>query len=264
MNSFSQVAVFVREAGKIGVDSQLRINFHDREYKDDGSVVTATDRAIEDFLCDRIGKVISGCNFVTEERSRTFREDADLTFVIDPIDGTDNFSNGMHNWSISVGLLDAKMNPIAGIVYAPRLDLFLFADVGKPACIGPARLYPPVPVPGLTKLSGIMMSSKIHQQLDMTKYPGKARALGSTALHLCMPAVYQSVVGAIQDNRAFAWDIAGAHAVLASLGCEIRYFNGQEVSYSDMKSNGWRVSDFIVAGKPGAPSHLMECIRKIS
>ncbi len=264
MNILGQISEYVRKAGQLGIDAQQRIDFFDREYKDDGSVVTDTDRSIEDYLCDKITHLVPGCNCVTEERVRSYRENAELTFVIDPIDGTDNFSNGMHSWCISVGMLDCLLRPIGGIVYAPRLDLLFFADVGKPACVSNSILQPSLPVRKLDKLSGIVMSSRIHQQLDLTGFPGKARAMGTAALHLSMPAAYQGVVGAIQDNKAFAWDIAGAHAVLSSVGCEIRYFDGKALDYSEMKANGWRVRDFIVAGKPGAPDLLMECIRRIS
>jgi myo-inositol-1(or 4)-monophosphatase len=260
MTTLRPLLEIVREAGRIGVAFQKDIEFHDREYKADGSVVTEADRDIEDFLCDRIAELSPDSNCVTEERPRDFREGAALTFVIDPIDGTDNFSNGMHNWSISIGVLDSELKPIGGIVYAPRLDLLIFADLGEQASLGEHSLSPPAPVTELTRLSGVMLSSRIYKQLDMQAYPGKARAFGSAALHLCMPAIYPGVVGAIQDDKAFAWDVAGAHAILSSLECDISYFDGRPLDYNRMKDNNWRVEDFIVAGKPGASRLLMQCI----
>lgn len=264
MNTLKQLFEIVVDAGNMGIAFQRRIEFHDREYKADGSVVTDADRAIEDFLCDRLAEVVPDSNCVTEERVRDFREGAELTFVIDPIDGTDNFSNGMHYWSLSIGVLNPELMPIGGIVYAPRLDFLIFADFGERSRLGQHSLCSPAPVTELTRLSGIMMSSRIHKQLDMQRFPGKARALGSAALNLCMPTVYPGVVGAIQDNKAFAWDVAGAHAILSSLQCDISYFDGTCLDYAKMKDNDWRVEDFIVAGKPGAITLLMQCIKKIS
>ena len=263
MKSLSDVLGLVLEAGSMGVDFQRQISYEHRAFKADGSVVTEADRNIEDFLCDKIGELAPGSNFVTEERVRTFDEIAPLTFVIDPIDGTDNFSYGMYQWSISLGVLDARLKPIGGIVYAPRLDFLVFADFGEPARLGLKGLSPPQTISELTKLSGIVLSTRTHNQVDISAFPGKVTALGSAAIHLCMPAVYGSIVGTIQDNLAFAWDIAGAHAILTSLGCEISYFDGQEIDYSKMRTNGWQVTDLVVAWKPGAAELMKQYVHKI-
>jgi len=264
MTTLSDVVELVKEAGRMGAELQKRFRFEDREFKADGTVVTEADRNIEDFLCTGISKLFPGCNFVTEERVRTFRDDAALTFVIDPIDGTDNFSNGIFCWSISLGVLDAHLKPIGGIVYAPRLDFLVFADFGEQARLGSETLRTPTTVHSLTELSGVVLSTRTHQQIDISAYPGKVTALGSAAIHLCMPAVYQSIVGTIQDNLAYAWDVAGAHAILSSLGCDITYFDGREIDYSKMRINGWQATDLIVAGKPGATSLLKQYMRKLT
>lgn len=176
MAELRSVLEIVKEAGRMGLNFQRRIQFHGREFKDDGWVVTEAGRLIEDFLCEKIGALFADCNFVTEERFRDFTDGKELTFVIDPIDGTDSFSNGMHNWSISVGVLDKNLVPIGGIVYAPRLDFLVFADIGKLAMLGNEQLAVPAPVTELTKLSGVVMSSRIHLQLDLSAYPGKPNA----------------------------------------------------------------------------------------
>ena len=50
------------------------------------------------------------------------------TFCLDPIDGTDAFSQSMAGWCTSLALLDETLTPVAGIIYAPKLDVMLFAS----------------------------------------------------------------------------------------------------------------------------------------
>jgi len=262
--TLSGVLDIVRDTARIGLEYQRQVGRRAPEYKKDGSVVTAADRDIEDALCDRIGRLAPGCNFVTEERPRQYRDGAEYTFVIDPIDGSDNFSNGAPFWSISVGLLDAELRPVGGIVYAPRIDFLLFADIGAQATLNGERIERPEREDGLSGLSTILVSSRVHRQLDLRNFPGKVRGLGSAALNLGMTAAYPGVTGTVQDDRAFAWDIAGAHAALLSLGYEVAYFGGGSIDYRMMKGGNWKIAGFILAAKPGMAGELSRCVHRLS
>ncbi|MBN1579777.1 MAG: hypothetical protein JXA89_03680, partial [Anaerolineae bacterium] len=135
IDSINNLLEHVRAAGSIALDAQRSMSYADRGYKGDGSVITKTDKQVEDDLFERISRLYPGANILTEETSRFFNPHKPYTFAIDPIDGTDVYSQGMAGWAISVGLLDRDLEPIAGIVFAPRLELMLFADVGKPATL---------------------------------------------------------------------------------------------------------------------------------
>jgi len=261
MESIGSVIELVSQAGSMALDAQKRLDFGDREFKKDGSVVTETDRMVEDFLYEQIDRQYPGCNFITEERSHQFDPARDYTFVIDPIDGTDNFSQNMHFWSISVALLDADMQPVAGVVYAPKLDLLFAADLGGPATLNSAPLNPP-PIEAFTDLTGVIVSSRVHRQLDMRQFPGKIRAFGSAAIHLSFPLAYPGMVGSVHDDRAFAWDIAGAHALCRAAGWTMRYMDGREIDYRGLRDSGWRVEDFFVSGSPSVCGMLRDCITR--
>ncbi len=260
MLSINGIVELVRQSGEIALDIGHRIEYAHRELKDDGSVVTEADRQVEDFLCENIGQHFPGCNFVTEERSRDFRADAEFTFVIDPIDGTDNFSQGIPLWSISVGILDEDLVPIAGIVFAPRLNLLFTAESDQGVKLNSQQVSHVEQVKELTELSGLVLSSRVHRYLNLRSFPGKTRSFGTAALHLSFPAVFSGVVGAIQDQKAFAWDVAGAHAIAQVAGCDVQYIDGGSVDYNAMKENQWKVENFLLAGKQGAVDLLVECI----
>src|SRR5690242_12565255 len=96
----------VRAAAEIAVAAQRHMEFSSRSHKSDGSVVTDTDRQIDTFLFERISKLHPDANILTEEAERPFDPQKPYTFTVDPVDGTDVFSQGMPFWAVLIGLLD--------------------------------------------------------------------------------------------------------------------------------------------------------------
>lgn len=227
--------------------AQRRMRAAERTLKRDGSVVTETDKQIDEYLFQQIAALYPQANVLTEEAVRAFDSKKPCTFAVDPIDGTDVFSQGMAGWCVSIALLDRALLPIAGIVYAPKLDLLLFADVGKRATLNGAELSPPEPSEPLSDRSNVMVMSQLHRRLDLSKLPGKIRNIGSAALHLCFPLLYSGVIGAIEGPAGHIWDIAGAHAVNLSLGFDLELLSGGPIDYTRM-IDGSPVGDVILAG----------------
>jgi fructose-1,6-bisphosphatase/inositol monophosphatase family enzyme len=138
----------------------------------------------------------------------------------------------MAGWCVSVGLLDGQLRPVAGIVYAPRLDLLFFADVGVPATLNGVPIDLEDPLEPLSARSNLMVPSRSHRCLDLRAFPGKTRSIGSAALHLCFPISYPAVAAGLQCPGAHIWDVAGAHAIAASLGFCFEYWDGSQIDYS--------------------------------
>jgi len=260
MRDIRWLVALVREAGRRAAGSQRQLVFAERGYKKDGSVVTEVDRDTEDFLCEKILARIPEANLVTEERVRHFAEGRPWTFVIDPIDGTDSFSQGLPTWAVSVGVLDAALEPVAGIVHAPRLGLMLTGD-GRGRVRNGAREVPaPAPVKTLSRLAGLAISSRAHHSFDLHRFPGKVRGHGSAALHLVYPAIFGGIVAALQDGGANAWDIAGAHAICRAAGCSFSYLDGHPVDYRALRAREWKVEGALLAAKPGAAPLVLACL----
>jgi myo-inositol-1(or 4)-monophosphatase len=245
--SINSILNDVIAAGRIGAAAQEEMRGTDRIKKVDGSIVTETDKRIEDYLFARIATLYPEANILTEETSRPFDPEQPYTFAIDPIDGTDAFSQGMISWCVSVGLLDGELEPIAGVVYAPRMDLLFFADVGQRATLNEASISPPDPGPPLTAASNLMVTSHAHLQCDIRRLPGKIRSIGSAALHLCYPLIYPAVFGAIENANGYIWDIAGGHAINRSVGFDVELLSGGPIDYSRM-ADGSSVGEVILSG----------------
>ena len=247
INSIAETLENVKTAGAMALDAQRKLAFDDRTYKADGSVLTQVDTRVEEYLFERVARLYPGANVLTEETTRSFDPAKPYTFTIDPIDGTDVFSQGMAGWCVCLGLLDRDLIPIAGIVFAPKLDLLIFADVGEMAtCNGREIVLPGTPPP-LSDGSNIMVSSTLHRQLDMTRCPGKMRNVGSAALHICYPVIYRGVVGAALHSAIHIWDIAAAHAINLSHGWDLEYLRGDKLDYAAIVDGG-RAEDFILSG----------------
>lgn len=69
---------------------------------------------------------------IFSEEAGLVEKKSEYTFVIDPLDGTNNFSLGIPNFTVSIGLLKNDIC-VAGVIYAPLLDLAYSAEEGKGA-----------------------------------------------------------------------------------------------------------------------------------
>ena len=125
-DDFAGLTAVVQEAGRMAAREQLKAGGY---LKSDGSIVTQADLTVQRMLVSEIEARFPGAGVVGEESrgqdtdSREPDTAKELTFVIDPIDGTDGYSQGLPGWCVGVGILDRKYEPIGGIVYAPNWNI---------------------------------------------------------------------------------------------------------------------------------------------
>ena len=100
-----------------------------------------------DLECQRIIETIIGNAFPThrilgeEDTGATVTGTADYQWIIDPIDGTVNFSHDQLIWCCSVAVRRGE-TVLAGAVYAPELDLLFEASAESPALCNGTPIYP--------------------------------------------------------------------------------------------------------------------------
>ncbi len=94
---------------------------------DPHDVVSIADREVEDLIRTRIAAAFPGDAILGEEYGVSSGT-SDYTWVIDPIDGTSPFVNGMPTWCISIAALRGEEIAI-GVIYVPCNDeLYAAAD----------------------------------------------------------------------------------------------------------------------------------------
>jgi fructose-1,6-bisphosphatase/inositol monophosphatase family enzyme len=258
ITSIADLVDCVQVAGALALGGQRDLGALERGLKSDGSIITEFDGRVEERLVADISRRYPAANILTEETARSYDEGKPYTFCLDPIDGTDVYSQGMAGWCVSLGLLDRDLRPIAGVVFAPRLDLLFFADVGTPATVNGADIRVPPSAVSLLASANVMVSSRIYRYLDFRGFRCKIRSIGSGALHLSFPLVYRGVFAAVQGAGSHIWDIAGAHAINASLGSCFEYWDGSQIDYSALL-DGSSGRDIIVSG----PRPHVETLKRV-
>jgi myo-inositol-1(or 4)-monophosphatase len=260
--SIADLVSDVETAGQMALEAQRDLRALGRSLKDDGSIITQTDQRVEAYLTGRIQTRYPGTNVLGEESVWDYDPLKPYTFCIDPIDGTDVYSQGMAGWCVSVGLLDRALEPVAGLLVAPRLGLVFVADLGQAGTLnGEALRLPGEPLP-LSPRANLMIPSRSHRFLDLRRHPGKIRSLGSAALHLVYPLAYQAVYAAIQVPGAHIWDIAGAHALCRSVGAAFEYIDGRPVEYAPLL-DGRPFEEVILSGPRAHVETLKGVVEKI-
>ena len=119
------------------VDRVSMSRFKDRsftvEHKSDGTPVTEVDREVEELLRAQLSRVRTRDGIIGEELGSTGT--AARQWVIDPIDGTQNFVRGVPVWATLIALLD-QGEPVMGLVSAPALQRRWWAAQGTGAYAG--------------------------------------------------------------------------------------------------------------------------------
>ncbi|MEF2231092.1 MAG: inositol monophosphatase family protein [Pseudodesulfovibrio sp.] len=121
-----EMEAIVRKAGAIVVDHSARRRNITRKGRID--LVTETDVAVEEMLKEALAKLLPGSDFLAEE-SASETEPGELTWIIDPLDGTTNFAHGLPFVANSVGLWHQD-RVVLGVVNLPLLHELLSAGEG--------------------------------------------------------------------------------------------------------------------------------------
>jgi myo-inositol-1(or 4)-monophosphatase len=222
----------VLSCAKYAVEMQSCIT---RSYKADGSVLTKTDLEISSRIITKVKYLFPSCNIISEEEQTPYDCTAPYTFVLDPIDGTDVYSNGFPSFALALGILDNKRIPVGCMIVAPRFgrakeSLEIRLDPCGKLLIDNEIIKELDADKDVVKQ--ITISSKSQKKINFDNYKGKVRTFGSTIIHIVCPVVFPFIQGCI-NQRAFIWDICASHAVLNHLGMSIVYKDGTPLTYTD-------------------------------
>ncbi|MCW3149014.1 inositol monophosphatase [Stutzerimonas stutzeri] len=129
-----------QQAAQLGMDFYRRRNDLTVEHKgsDRQDVVSIADKQIEEFIRAELTARFPEDGFLGEE-SGSSHLGARCVWVIDPIDGTACFVNGLHNWCVSVGLL-IDGEPHLGAIADPNHDELFHGCLGRGAFVNDTPL----------------------------------------------------------------------------------------------------------------------------
>ena len=84
-------------------------------------VVTEVDKQCEALLIERIAGTYPSHSILGEETGMHQKPNSDWEWVVDPLDGTNNYSQGLPIFCVSIGVKH-KGEAVVGVVYAPKMD----------------------------------------------------------------------------------------------------------------------------------------------
>ena len=179
-------------------------------------------------------------------------------WVLDPIDGTNNFGRGLPGFAVSVGVLRYG-RPFCGTVYDPVAEQLFTGFVGHGAWLGerPLRLTPTPRSARSLFCARTPYRGGVLPFVERWLGRYRLRRVGSTALHLCYVAT--GALAFVHDQRASLWDVAGAAPVVIEAGGALTSERGSPLFPLDPDGYHGEPIAFL-AGDPMAHD---ECLREI-
>ncbi|HEY0443006.1 MAG TPA: inositol monophosphatase family protein [Candidatus Limnocylindrales bacterium] len=227
-------------AGRLLMDRYERVERID--YKSARDVVTEVDHLSEAVILSAIRDTYPGDAILAEEsgehRGARRKQDAlgsGRTWIVDPLDGTVNYANGIPMFCVSIGLaLDGR--PAVGVVHDPSRGETFSASVTDVARLGGT----PIHASDKDKLSDFVISMALGGRSAASR--GRAvrkairvpRSMGSAALALAYVANGR-FDAFVQQGGLSVWDVAAAGLIAERGGAIV----------TDMEGRPW----FDVAGK---------------
>lgn len=185
--------------------------------KADGTPVTSADLLVDEHLHATLGTVFPDHGIVSEERD-TVVPATDWTWLIDPIDGTSNFTTDLPYWCMSVALA-FEGTPLLGVIDAPTLGRRYEAVAGRGARRNgkPVRVRAPIDwTDPANRHVPIMLTMATARHAREAGVRCNVRNMGSAALDMAVVADGTAIASI--ERIPHAWDIAAGSVIVSEAG----------------------------------------------
>jgi len=233
------------------------------EKKADQSPVTAADRQSEEIILAGLAKVAPGVPVIAEEEVAAGRipDIAGAFFLVDPLDGTKGFIKGRPEFTINIGLIEARV-PVFGLLYAPALADF-YVTLGPEETVN-AKLEPEAKASRLADCDWRPLRGRVpdpHALLALTSQSHLNRATEgflngynvierralSSSLKFGLIAKGEADVYP-RVGPTCEWDTAAGHAVLVAAGGAVTSIDGSALLYGNADRR-FENPDFVAWGR---------------
>jgi myo-inositol-1(or 4)-monophosphatase len=220
-----------REAGAYVKANAGRPRQVERKFGQETNLVTEIDKNAESLIIERLRRSFPDHDFLAEE-SGDHRGSSDFRWVIDPLDGTVNFTHGLPIFCVSIGL-EHKGSVVLGVVYDPNLQELYTAERGKGAYLNgePIRVSKTDRLIESLIVTGFpydIKNNPDHAVEHFTNFLSEAQAvrrLGSAALDLCYVAAGR--FDGFWEVKLNAWDMAAGVLLVQEAGGRWTDFEGK-------------------------------------
>lgn len=243
---------WVREAGAVQLQYFRgdRLDIHTKLNESD--IVTAADKASEALLIDRIRTAYPDHSILSEE-SGDNGGDGVYRWVIDPLDGTTNFSAGLPIFAVSVGI-EKDGERVAGIVFAPYLDELFHAVKGEGAYLNGKAIHVSdnslmaraVVATGFPIDKNVNPDNNLDNVARVLPEVRGLRRLGAASVDICYVAA--GFLDGYWEMNLHEWDVSAGLLILSEAGGKYTHFRTDR-----------NVS--VITGSPAVHDRLIELVR---
>lgn len=245
-NQLRSVAIIAAySAGEELLKRYFKYTRGDAKFKSSHEIVTKSDIAAEKIIISEIKKNFPDHRILSEESGQVLGC-SDYLWVVDPLDGTHNFS--MHNplWAVSIALFN-KEELILGVVFAPVINELFLAEKGVGAWLNGKRIKVSN-YHGERVINTFCHGSKVSDIKKALKYYNyqklhnlDCRQLGSASLELAYTACGR--VESIVIPGANSWDVAAGVLLVKESGGRVTNFSNKDWN---IKSNDLIASNSLI------------------
>ena len=216
--------ILIRDFGEV---EKLQVSL-----KGPNNFVTNADRKVEEILIKELEKSKKNFSILTEESGFIKKKDRNNFWIIDPIDGTTNFLNGVPHFCISIALLFER-EIIAGVIYDPIKDELFYAEKNSGSYLNNKSIRVSKKNSISDSLYGVNFRKNIPENLII-------RNTGSAALDLAYVSCGR-FDGCLQKNVNL-WDVAAGTILIKEAGGVVDNFEFKEFGKISIKASNERIS----------------------
>ncbi|OGG13486.1 hypothetical protein A2773_03180 [Candidatus Gottesmanbacteria bacterium RIFCSPHIGHO2_01_FULL_39_10] len=220
-----------KKAGEVILSEKKHLTVDKKSRRE---IVTNADVASEKFITHSILEKFGSHHILGEEtfqKDKNYQKFSDL-WIIDPIDGTTNFAQGLTEYAVSIGYYHDQ-KPVVGVVFFPEKNMLFTAESGKGASLNDKKIE----VAQKQDVKDVVFSGLFSYEteenvvvLDIAKklYPQikTMRFMGSAVLDICFTAA-----GILDGTFGFSlkpWDMAAGYIIATEAGAEVSTLKGEK------------------------------------
>ena len=220
------------KAGNIALD--LRAAGLKKEIKSDNTPVSNGDIEVNKILKKKISEITPNIIIVSEENS-AHKNDKNLKdfWLIDPIDGTNDYTNNRDEFTLNAALI-LNNTPAIGIISAPakKRVFYSYGASNSYELINSQEIELVNKKKDYEIIKAVCYSDNIKQKISEIhkKNQVASHQKMKSSLKFCVVAAGEYDLY-VAEPRACEWDIAAGHAIVVHAGGEIKDFDGKEIKY---------------------------------
>jgi len=199
-------------------------------------LLTKADLESEKYIINQIQKKFPKHSILSEEAGN-LSTDSEYLWIIDPLDGTTNFTHNLPIFSVSIGLVKKGIEVLCAVVYNPAANKCFYAEKNKGAfldgktikCTSSNTLSDSLLATGFPYLHDQKYDILFEIFKEFYDKTRGLRRLGSASLDLCFVAMGR--LDGYYEYGLKPWDICAGSLIALESGCKVSDWDGSSLPY---------------------------------